>query len=384
MPKKKVSKKNKSAEKENNFSEIGLINKFLETATDIGQIVDGQNSKIVRHIIDSIQSRMNDVKGVDGKLEFVWRHKKHFQQLKATPFISPPIKENDREKFGFMPSVNDQILEWLKFEEDYLTSLKNNLTKNFVVSEKQVERQTEKTVNDFFDEVKEGIITNIEIYNKVQKLTDNFDLIKLKLLYDDFEFYLFLEQEYKLAAFSKEDIAKAIEELQKNNRPIPYREIPDFVKTEKGIKVIMDGFKVVDDEKLLYPFYFFTCYQFRNLLETEIEKRGDNIKHKETFRKTQETFDNLPHATFILKMLEDLSVTVNGKPELGERKKSALRGIVEASIEQGILPNQNIHSLCQLIGAKIGLPIKAKLAESFTSKEMKKTALRYISENFSS
>ena len=100
---------------------------------------------------------------------------------------------------------------------------------------------------------------------------------------------------------------------------------------------------------------------------------------------TNHTFDTLlsePKATFILKMLEDLGITVNGAPKLGGRKKGALRGVVEAALEKNILPPRSIHSHCVLIANKIGLELKAKLADSHNSGEMRKKAVRYISEKY--
>lgn len=83
---------------------------------------------------------------------------------------------------------------------------------------------------------------------------------------------------------------------------------------------------------------------------------------------------------FFLKMLEDMSITINGKSNLSERRKGVIRGIVEASIEKNILPQMSLDSLCRLVADKIGLELKAKLDYSDTSEKNKKAALRYISE----
>jgi hypothetical protein len=85
---------------------------------------------------------------------------------------------------------------------------------------------------------------------------------------------------------------------------------------------------------------------------------------------------------FILQMLADLSITNNGISILGERKKGAIRGIVESLKANNILPNLSMEQLCKLIAAKINLDLKSKLDESDISKEFKKRGETYIRDNY--
>jgi hypothetical protein len=124
-------------------------------------------------------------------------------------------------------------------------------------------------VNTFFKKVNTGEITQIEIYNHVQKITDNFNFDKLNLLEDDFDFYFFMEREKKMAEFTPEDIFQKMEEFEKNNRPIPKIKFPPL-KTKNGDKIVEDA---IDYEKLLYPYDFFHCYRFHNFLKEEIKQR---------------------------------------------------------------------------------------------------------------
>jgi hypothetical protein len=84
---------------------------------------------------------------------------------------------------------------------------------------------------------------------------------------------------------------------------------------------------------------------------------------------------------YILKMLEDLSIINNGKSILSERRKGAIRGIVESLKENNILPNINLDKLCKLIAAKIQLELNSKLDFSTTSNEYYKKANEYIKLN---
>jgi hypothetical protein len=86
--------------------------------------------------------------------------------------------------------------------------------------------------------------------------------------------------------------------------------------------------------------------------------------------------------TFILQMLDDLSITNHGVCILGERKKGAIRGVVESLKANNILPNISMEQLCNLIAAKIKLDLKSKLDESDISKEFKKKVETYIKVNY--
>lgn len=98
---------------------------------------------------------------------------------------------------------------------------------------------------------------------------------------------------------------------------------------------------------------------------------------------TFETITNENNQLFISKMLEDLSITLNGKSIISEKKKGAIRGIVEALRENNILPNRSIDFLCKILGQKIDLVIKSKLDFSDTSENYKKEANQYITKNYS-
>lgn len=87
-------------------------------------------------------------------------------------------------------------------------------------------------------------------------------------------------------------------------------------------------------------------------------------------------------ATFILKMLEDLSITLNGKAQLSERRKGVLRGVVEALKENDILPNLSLELLNKIVADKIGLTLKSKIDWSKTSDLYLAKGKKYISANY--
>lgn len=99
-------------------------------------------------------------------------------------------------------------------------------------------------------------------------------------------------------------------------------------------------------------------------------------------KETLETLTNEKNQLFISKMMEDLSITLNGKSIISERKKGAIRGVVEALKENKILPDRSLDFLSRILGEKIDLVINSKLDFSDTSENYKKEANKYILKNF--
>lgn len=97
------------------------------------------------------------------------------------------------------------------------------------------------------------------------------------------------------------------------------------------------------------------------------------------------TFDSLltkDKADFVLTMLENLTITKDGKPIVSQRKKSLLLGIVDALRDKNILPQLGVQVLCKIIATKIGLELNSKLNSSFQSDEMHKRANQYIKDYY--
>ncbi len=166
-----------------------------------------------------------------------------------------------------------RICKDLKFDLDYIdheiTSYYNE-SENISEEDSAETPKTKSDINDFFNLVKAGEISQLEIFNRAQFLTDNFDLNKLCLLEEDFYHYFFKLKENKRAEYSIADISAAIEKCKISGKAIPYIKLPTR-KTKNGEIKEED---IVDYEKLLYPNDFFYCYQFRNFLKRELENRN--------------------------------------------------------------------------------------------------------------
>lgn len=94
-----------------------------------------------------------------------------------------------------------------------------------------------------------------------------------------------------------------------------------------------------------------------------------------------DTFVDTQKQNYILDMLENLSITNNGSCILSDKKKSAIRGIIEALLEENLVPHLSLAKLTTIIANKINLEIKSKLDASTTSDDYKKKAIKYIKNN---
>ena len=136
-------------------------------------------------------------------------------------------------------------------------------------------------------------------------------------------------------------------------------------------------------------------YKYSNLFKQFLEVESDFIKETlvinnftipqavqpkliETPKEDLESIIDKTKYDYIIKMLEDLSIINNGKSILSERRKGAIRGIVESLKENNILPNINLDKLCKMIATKIELDLNSKLDFSTTSNEYYKKANEYI------
>ena len=129
-------------------------------------------------------------------------------------------------------------------------------------------------VTEFFEKIENIEITQLQIHNTVEKITNNFEVEKLKILFADFEFYMFQSTSAKESEYTFEDELNEIAEWEKRGKEIPYKTHYKPVKNAEGKweKQAQDE-KYIDKEKLLYPYHFFTCYQFKGFLIEEINKR---------------------------------------------------------------------------------------------------------------
>jgi len=161
-------------------------------------------------------------------------------------------------------------------------------------------------VEDFFDEVYYGHLSDIDIYNTVEKLTDGYDDTKLNLLCRDFDFYFFVKINEFHGSFSDEEIEKKIHEIGKLGKDLPllrdrshhrYTSVSSYFDPKKKIKInddsteeqkrwrdeflkeLADRPPSIDIIKLLDPhgIEFFSLHRLKSLLVDLKRKHTDAV-----------------------------------------------------------------------------------------------------------
>jgi hypothetical protein len=125
--------------------------------------------------------------------------------------------------------------------------------------------------DDFFNRIYEHSISQLEVHNTLQMITNNFELEKLRILKSDFNHFhdsLFEIENFK---YINDDVSFDIEERIKEGVEIPYIYLYKSLKDKKEGNSFA---KVVDFEKLFFPEKFAGCKYFSNLIDKYI--RGEN------------------------------------------------------------------------------------------------------------
>lgn len=144
-----------------------------------------------------------------------------------------------------------------------------------------------KNTNVFFKKVARGEVSQIDINTYIQKVTDNHKLENLKILLNDIEFFIFIYDEDIRAEITTEMITKKISEYDAMNKEIPYYTIPEL-KSKKTGEIIASS-KIIDIEKLFYPFEMFCIRQLRNYVNHLISSK---TKQDNSINKYEHIFSN--------------------------------------------------------------------------------------------
>ncbi|MBK7441111.1 MAG: hypothetical protein IPI65_06160 [Bacteroidetes bacterium] len=167
----------------------------------------------------------------------------------------------------------------------------------------------------------------------------------------------------------------------------------------KGILYLQSRLKQMRLRNLDYRKYRFTDQhnkiktKYSERLKEYLEIEADFINGTKdietprilTVKSSGESFDTIFPGTkgeFILDLLEDLSITVNGISQLSDRRKGAVRGVVDALLENNVAPNISIEILCRIIADKISLPLNSKLNFTNISQHYQATNTAYIKKNY--
>jgi len=182
------------------------------------------------------------------------------------------------------------------------------------------------------------------------------------------------------------------------------QKVLDNAEPSKKVIYLQSRIKEIRQSELLFKHYEvdhdfkYTVNKYSNLFKEFLTIEADFLKetinmpiiaidnNRPKILEVKPSFEavlNKKNQKFIMALLEDLALTKDGIANISQRKKGAIRGIVEALKENNILPNKSLDILCKIIGDKIGLQINSKLDFTNVSEEYKKKADNYITTNYS-
>jgi hypothetical protein len=354
----------------------------------------------IESLVKTIDDFINDESKTDEDVKIYLRelleiYRNRFNQIEDKKIMHLLSDENKHILLSFFTTNS--------FFGNDIVKVSKNLKENIIVNE--MAWTVAVTYYDFFntkkvfDDKNYGItevslllnkmVLNRKLYKKAKKAQmtffaefNEFSLpidIHFKNIQEGFKSIFSLALKYLQDILDDAEPSNKILFLQSRIKEIKQREIE--------MRLYEDEFEITDDD-------FKYSNLFKQFLEVESEFLKETIvinnfalpkvvQPQLIENKSENLIDiiDVSKLDYIINMLEDLSITNNGKSVLGERRKGAIRGIVESLKENSILPNINLDKLCKLIAAKIQLDLNSKLDFSTTSNEYYKKANEYINSN---
>jgi hypothetical protein len=256
------------------------------------------------------------------------------------------IKVADEVSFvkeeAFLKLIQEKIEDSRNLISLNYLGLKNHFLLSVPSQNKMNKIKKNKTENnvvfDLLDKIRENDYSKLELRKKLKKATD-FDIDNLQYLLKDIEFYLFVETEEFECNFSTEEIEDKLKEFEDQGYTTEKMLTLGYLKEIKIPLLKKDGTPIniepkssiyVNKESLLFPYEFYSVYEFKNMVISEIKKHKVDIVETETTSTNPKLKTNLsvPELALLFKLLKDL------KPNLFELKSEAeLLRFISANFE---------------------------------------------------
>ncbi len=237
---------------------------------------------------------------------------------------------------------------------------------NQMILDKELSIELEEAMDSFFKEMyNTSLPLDIHFYNHREKYSRIFEksMSRLQDILDNAE------------------LNKKVLYIQSRLKELRHRELK--------YRALIDGGGNLKDKEDKYPNLFkeFLSIEAEFIKETSQLNQVQFIESKPVLLSSDKSNQQLNNIItiekqeYITQLLEDLSITVNGKSILSSRKKGAIRGIVEALREDHILPNLSLNVLCKSIADEIKLELNSQLDFTAISQKFQNEAREYIKDN---
>jgi hypothetical protein len=298
------------------------------------------------------------------------------------------VKENKA-----LSSVIENVYDFISLEVDALVEV-DKLNYSLCITKEEKINYTKKQIKKLQHDIKNcnpilvsylnALMNNFENIDEedtcIKRITSNF----IYQVLDDFSFQLHMNEDF----FVNED-----EDFLLNNID---KLITCYYMHGFDISILKDYVKYVALVKcFLYKKEILKNYSIQSEETKTIEENKKELKHdfksEVSFKKNTGTKLNVKNSlieiagetkyNYILKMLDDLAITKEGKYNMSPKKKSAIRGVAQALLDNNILPAYSINKLCIYFASLINLKLASKLQKTTTYKDYLKKANKYILEN---
>ncbi|MNQ41712.1 hypothetical protein D3C85_553970 [compost metagenome] len=178
---------------------------------------------------------------------------------------------------GYFGTINNEKTFselFARFEEIVLDKMQESKLKD--------DSNNEPRLYNILKDIRTGEKSDYDLIVLLKELSNDYDPDILSSILRDIDLYLFQEKEELECSFSSEKIEITIKECQENGLEIPYikrRDIKDLTTRQKEIRdrlekkgYSLDDSKIVDKEKLLFPFEFYSIYAFKRLVSSKIKE----------------------------------------------------------------------------------------------------------------
>jgi hypothetical protein len=222
-----------------------------------------------------------------------------------------------KEKIESLKKIYIENYKLLK--EIYLNPMYKPQEENKLI----VEEFEEDTINDLFDDIRNNEYGKLKLHNILKEKT-NLEIEPLKYILSDLDLYLFVEKEGFQENISRENIEEKIKTYTEKGLSIPYyKQTPVENLTENQIenrkKLNISSEPSIDIEALMFPFEFYSLYEFKRIILNEIKKH-DKVEDNNTVTSNNPKLKSnlsVPELALLFKLLKDL------KPNIFDIKSEA-------------------------------------------------------------
>lgn len=167
---------------------------------------------------------------------------------------------------------------------------------------------------NILDDVRRKDHSYLELYSIIKKETE-LDPVALQYLYKDIEIYAFSAKEMHEATFLPDEVDAALKKLRDNGKSTE-----DLIK-EGYLKesLLIDKNKqkqptyIIDYEKLLFPFEFYSIYDMLRIIKKELDKHQGATNSDATSKVNLDKLKvnlSVPQLAFLFKMINDLKPSI--------------------------------------------------------------------------